>query len=139
MSSDPSTEERQAIRVDKWLWYARFFKTRTLASKFVESGKIRRTPDMPDGAETQRLTKPNQSVIPGDVLTFPLGPHIRIVKIIAIGTRRGPAPEAQGLYEDLSPPVPKKREMDMDPQGISAGRRPTKKERRALSKLKDPT
>ena len=139
MASDPPTEERQTLRVDKWLWYARFFKTRTLASKFVESGKIRRTPEMPEDAETQRLTKPNQSVTPGDVLTFPLGAHIRIVKILAVGTRRGPAPEAQGLYEDLSPPVPKKAETAMEPQGISAGRRPTKKERRALSKLKDPT
>ena len=139
MSNDPSTEERQTIRVDKWLWYARFFKTRTLASKFVESGKIRRTPETPPDAETQRLVKPNQSVTPGDVLTFPLGPHIRIVKIIAIGTRRGPAPEAQGLYEDLSPPVAKKSEAPIEPKGISAGRRPTKKERRALSKLKDPT
>ncbi len=87
-----------------------------------------------------RITKANQMVGQGDVLTFALGPHIRVIKVLEIGTRRGPAPEARTLYEDLSPPAPKKPETpETEAGGVSAGRRPTKKERRALTKLKDPS
>ncbi len=137
MTSKPAPEVT-SIRIDKWLWYARFLKTRSLASKFVEGGKIRRRPETPEEAEATRITKPNQLVYRGDILTFPLGPHIRVVKVVEIGTRRGPAPEARLLYEDLSPPLPKSASSTSpSPQGISAGRRPTKKERRALTRLKD--
>ena len=88
--------------------------------------------------EAVRITKANQLVSQGDILTFPLGPHIRVIKILKTGTRRGPAPEARTLYEDLSPPAPKKPDAAKpEVGGVSAGRRPTKKERRALTKLKD--
>ncbi len=83
------------IRLDKWLWYARFFKTRTLASKIVSGGHVRVNGD--------KAQKTAHSVGPGDTLTFPIGAHIRVVRIIAVGQRRGPAPEAQTLYEDLTP------------------------------------
>ena len=85
------------LRLDKWLWYARFFKTRSLAAKICAAGAIRIA-----GAP---VTKAHHSVKPGDVLTFAQGRHIRIIKIVALGTRRGPAPEAQALYEDLLPPA----------------------------------
>ncbi|WP_207480172.1 RNA-binding S4 domain-containing protein [Arenibaculum pallidiluteum] len=94
-----AAEER--IRLDKWLWFARFFKSRSLAAKQVEAGAVRLA-----GAP---VTKAHQTVRPGDVLTFVQGGHIRVVRIAAVGTRRGPAPEAQGLYEDLSPPTPETR------------------------------
>ncbi|MCU9849817.1 RNA-binding S4 domain-containing protein [Defluviimonas sp. WL0024] len=83
------------IRVDKWLWQARFFKTRSLAAATVSSGHLRL-----NGAKT---AKPGHAVGPGDVLTFPQGGRIRVVCIRACGTRRGPAPEAQALYDDLAP------------------------------------
>lgn len=135
-----SHETVSSIRIDKWLWYARFLKTRSLATKFVEGGKIRRRRERPEDAEASRITKANQLVYPGDVLTFPLGPHIRVVKVVEIGSRRGPATEARTLYEDLDPPLPKKQDGQFpEPPGISAGRRPTKKERRALTRLKDPS
>ena len=92
------TEPRATIRLDKWLWYARFFKTRGLAAKTVSAGHVR--------VNAARVSKPAQAVGPGDTLTFPQAKRIRVVRILAPGTRRGPAPEAQALYEDLSPPAP---------------------------------
>ncbi len=90
---DPAPER---LRIDKWLWHARFFKTRTMAAELVSRGRLRRNGD--------RITKPGTSVTPGDTLTFPQGAQIRVVRIVAIGTRRGPATEAQSLYHDLAPP-----------------------------------
>src|SRR6185295_3525263 len=90
------------LRLDKWLWFARFVKTRSLATKLVIDGRMR-----VNGAPTQ---KAHYSVKAGDVLTFPLGPHIRVIKVLALGNRRGPAPEARLLYEDLDPPQAKPSE-----------------------------
>lgn len=84
-----------AIRLDKWLWQARFFKSRSLAAKAVEAGmRI-------NGA---RVSKPALTLRPGDVVTFTQAREVRVVRMLAPGTRRGPASEARGLYEDLSPP-----------------------------------
>lgn len=85
------------IRLDKWLWHARFIKTRSLAARFCAEGAVR-----VDGVP---VDKPSQPVRPGQVLTFALGRHVRVIAIVAIGERRGPAPEARTLYEDLSPPT----------------------------------
>lgn len=121
------------LRIDKWLWFARFFKSRTLASGFVGSGKLRL-----NGAA---IAKPHQAVRVGDVLTFPLGPHIRVIRVVALGERRGPAPEARRLYDDLDPPQPRSREEAADRPGQVARRepgsgRPTKVERRATDRLR---
>ena len=70
-------------RIDKWLWYARFFKTRTAATKFVAAGKVR--------VNKTRVTKAGQVVQVGDILTFTLHHRLRIVEILGAGTRRGPA------------------------------------------------
>jgi len=83
-------------RIDKWLWYARVVKSRSLAQKLVGCGHVRVNRD--------KVTAPAKPVRPGDVLTIALGRGVRVLKVIAPGTRRGPAPEAQALYEDLSPP-----------------------------------
>ncbi len=84
-------------RIDKWLWSARFFKSRALAAKACHDGRIR--------VSGQVLTKAHYAIKVGDVLTFPLGPNIRVVRVSALAVRRGPAAEARGLYEDLAPPV----------------------------------
>ncbi len=114
------TEAAAKIRVDKWLWHARFFKTRSLAAKQVGAGHVRLNGD--------KIHKPAQNVTPGDVLTFAQGDQIRVVKIEAIGERRGPAPEAQALYFDMTE---KRENVPRNPKYEGKGR-PDKKERRAL-------
>lgn len=119
------------IRIDKWLWYARFFKSRTLASKFCQTGKLR--------LNNQLIAKAHLVVGPGDVLTFAKGEVIKVVRILDIGQRRGPAPEARALYEDLSPPPPKKANPALTvPSGHRepGSGRPTKAQRRALDRLR---
>lgn len=118
-------------RIDRWLWFARFMKSRSLASGFVQSGRLR--------VNGERISKASRVVRPGDVLTFPLGPHIRVVKILGPGTRRGPAPEARQLYEDLSPPAAAQATNagDAPPETRPAGAgRPTKKDRRDIEAWK---
>lgn len=118
-------------RLDKWLWYARFFESRSLASKFCASGKLRLNETV--------VKKAHQAVHVGDVLTFPKGPYIRVVRVAALGTRRGPAVEAQTLYDDLNPPLPRaKSERPMKPARRESGSgRPTKRERRETDRLKE--
>ncbi|MBX3445160.1 MAG: RNA-binding S4 domain-containing protein [Parvibaculaceae bacterium] len=115
-------------RIDRWLWQARFLKSRSLASGFVETGRLR--------VNGERIGKASRLVRPGDILTFPLGPHIRVVKILALPVRRGPAPEARALYEDLDPPMPAPRPEEGAPSGREPGTgRPTKKDRRSIDAL----
>lgn len=116
-----------SLRVDKWLWYARFFKTRTLAARTCNAGKLR--------IRGEIVSKAHHPVRPGDVLTFPQGRHIRVVKVLAVGTRRGPATEACLLYEDLKPPSARGRLPPGGPRPSGRGR-PTKRERRAWEKLR---
>lgn len=92
MSGAPPAED--GLRLDKWLWQARFFKTRALAAQLIERRRLR--------INREVVTKSHYRVRPGDVLTFPQGATVRVVRVIALGTRRGPAPEAQTLYEELS-------------------------------------
>ena len=112
------------IRLDKWLWHARFFKTRTLAAKVASGGHVR--------VNANKVSKPSTAVVAGTVLTFPQGNQIRVIKIVELGTRRGPAGEAQTLYEDLSPPE-EKIPQEHTPRG---GARPTKKDRRSLDLIR---
>lgn len=86
-------------RADVWLWRARFFKTRALACRAVEEGRVRLTRG---GAET-RLDKASRLLRPGDVLVFALGGRAVSVRYEQAGERRGPAPEARTLYTDLAP------------------------------------
>lgn len=87
------------IRLDRWLWQARFFKSRSLAGKLCVAGRIR-----VDGVVA---TKAHHIVRVGNVLTFPKARDIRVVRIEALGTRRGPAEEARTLYSELEPPAPR--------------------------------
>jgi len=126
-----------SLRLDKWFWYARFFKSRTLASKFCEAGRVRVNGDI--------VKKAHYKLTVGDVLTFPKGDHVRVIKVEALGKRRGPAVEAQALYEDLDPPQPRVKSDDNDGSDAKTvlvakrepgSGRPTKAERRATEKLR---
>jgi len=124
------TASSEKLRVDKWLWQARFFKTRGLAAGLAGSGRLR--------INSEHVAKPAQTVRPGDVLTFPQGDRIRVIRIEAIGTRRGPAPEARELYSDLdeAAPADKREPEPVPPAEREAGTgRPTKKERREIDAL----
>lgn len=114
----------EKLRLDKWLWHARFFKTRSLAATRVAAGDVR-----VNGAHTQ---KRSQMVGPSDVLTFAQGDHIRVIRVEAIGQRRGPAPEAQALYTDISPPKPPARDKTPENPAYEGKGRPTKRNRRIL-------
>jgi ribosomal 50S subunit-recycling heat shock protein len=87
-------------RIDVWLWRARFFKTRSLAARFVESGRLRMTRE----AVEARIDKPARPVKPGDSLVFALGGRLIAVRVEGLGERRGPAAEAHGLYAPLQIP-----------------------------------
>ncbi len=112
------------IRIDKWLWHARFFKTRSLSARLVAGGHVR--------VNSTKIAKPAFAVGPDDVLTFPQARDIRVIRVLAPGERRGPAPEAQTLYEDLSPPEPKTRNSVPQTPRFEGKGRPTKRDRRKL-------
>lgn len=81
------SDHADKMRVDKWLWHARFFKTRSLAAKQVGAGHVR--------VNGSKASKPSQNVAVGDVLTFSQGHQVRVVRILALSERRGPASEAR--------------------------------------------
>lgn len=109
------------LRLDKWLWFARFFKTRSMAARQVSAGHVR--------VNGNRIVKPAQAIAPQDVLTFAQGNRVRVVKVLDLGVRRGPADEARALYDDMSP--------EPEPKPIRIGPRPTKKDRRILDNLRN--
>ena len=108
----PQSAGSAGLRLDKWLWHARFAKSRGLAAKLITEKGVR--------VNGTRAAKPSAAVRPGDVLTFVLGVHVRVIRVQALGTRRGP--------ETPAPAAARER---------GAGR-PTKAQRRALDRLRDP-
>ncbi|MES2032631.1 MAG: RNA-binding S4 domain-containing protein [Pseudomonadota bacterium] len=90
-----------SCRADVWLWRARFFKTRSMAAKFVEEGRLRHT----RAAIETRLDKPARTLKLGDRLVFALGGRVIAVTVEAFGERRGPPSEARGLYSETPPPT----------------------------------
>ena len=104
----PAKDVQPRLRLDKWLWSARFFKTRDLAAEVIESGHLR--------LNSQPCRKPGQTVRPGDVVTAATPGKVRVLRVVASGERRGPATEAQALFEDLTdPPDPATAGVDPDP------------------------
>lgn len=91
------SEPSASCRIDVWLWRARFFKTRTLAARFVDEGRVRHT----RGVVETRLDKSARPVKVGDSLVFAVGGRVTAVRIEALGERRGPPAEARGLYSPL--------------------------------------
>ncbi len=84
-----------AIRVDKWLWHARLFNSRTKATRLCREGRIR--------VDGRVIRKADHRVAPGSVLTVPISREIQVVRVLAVGTRRGPPDEARSLYETIPP------------------------------------
>ena len=89
------------VRIDVWLWRARFFKTRALSARFAESGHCR----LERFGQVSRLEKASHAVKPGDRLIFAIGPRLFDVEVLDLGERRGPAAEAQALYRTVAPPA----------------------------------
>ncbi len=87
---------RQTLRIDKWLWQARFFKSRVLATELVCEGHCR--------VNGMKVVKPSHLVGAGDTLTLPFGDRVRLIRVLDTGSRRGPASEAQTMYLDLDLP-----------------------------------
>jgi len=86
-------EDRAWQRLDKWLWCARFMKARSECARLVAGGLVR--------INRQVTDKPHARLRPGDILTLPIQRDVRVVRVLALAARRGPAPEAQALYEEI--------------------------------------
>jgi ribosome-associated heat shock protein Hsp15 len=117
------------VRIDKWLWAARFFKSRTLAAAACNGGKVHVNGD---------AAKPSKTVRPGDLLRVTLPRIRRIVRVTALAERRGGAGDAAVLYDDLTPPPPPREARPGPPAYRPPGAgRPTKRERRRIDRLAD--
>jgi ribosome-associated heat shock protein Hsp15 len=125
-------DDSNSVRVDKWLWAARFFKTRSLATEAVAGGKVE---------VNGERAKPAKSVKPGDEIRLRLPPYEHILIIRALAERRGPASVAQGLYEETEASAAERRrlteQLRMSPAAFvfEDRGRPTKKDRRELTKF----
>jgi ribosome-associated heat shock protein Hsp15 len=117
-----------SIRIDKWLWAARAFKTRSLAADACEGGKV----DVNGEA-----AKPAKLLRGGERVEITMRDARRILKVVALSDRRGPAPEARLLYEDLTPPAPPRIRQPRPPYRPPGAGRPTKRERRDIDRLRD--
>ncbi len=116
-------------RIDKWLFFARVTKSRSLAAKLVQAGRVRVNGDKVDQA--------SHGLSVGDTLTITLDRQIRVLKVLLPGERRGPFEEAKTLYEDLSPePAPKGQSLPTQLPGLrgKGTGRPTKRDRRSIEK-----
>jgi ribosome-associated heat shock protein Hsp15 len=92
-----------SLRIDKWLWFTRLAKSRSLAARLCAEGHV--------SVGGTPVSKPNHGVRVGDVVRLPQGRQWRTVRVLALGVRRGPASEAQGLYEEAAPPQPLREHM----------------------------
>ena len=110
-------------RIDKWLFFARIAKSRSLAQKMVAGGRVR--------VNAEKVEAASASVKVDDVLTVALERRVLVLKVLAPGARRGPAPEAQALYEDMSPPPPPREARTPAPE-----HRPEGRDREAIRRLK---
>ena len=120
------------VRLDKWLWAARFFKTRALAAEAVEGGKVQVNGDRPKRARALQA---------GDEVRIRLGPYEHIVVVRTLSGRRGPASQAAGLYEETEASRTKREAVAVQLKSLHAvfgpdKGRPSKKDRRDIEKLK---
>jgi ribosome-associated heat shock protein Hsp15 len=123
------------LRIDKWLWAARFYKTRSLATDEITKGRVQ-----VNGQEA----KPSREVKPGDTVRLRSGPVVRTVEVLAISAMRGPAPVAQALYAETPDSVAaraqaaEQRRLAPEPTHAQTDGRPTKRDRRQLQTLREP-
>ena len=120
------------VRLDKWLWAARFFKTRALAAEAVEGGKVQVNGDRPKRARPVQV---------GDELRIRLGPYEHIISVRALSDRRGPATQAAGLYEESAASRSAREALAVQLKSLNSlfgpeKGRPTKKDRREIERLK---
>jgi ribosome-associated heat shock protein Hsp15 len=121
------------LRLDKWLWCARFFKTRAMATKAILGGRFQ--------LNGEAMSKPHRQAKYGQVLTFFQGDEVRTVRVMLLSMRRGPAGEAALLFDDLAPNLSPSHQPRSEPspafedRGVGCGR-PTKRQRRETDKLK---
>ena len=127
------SEDNVKMRIDKWLWAARFFKTRSIATDAVESGKV---------TMAEVRIKPAKAIGAGDRLDIRLGQYHFEVEVLALSNRRGPAPEAQKLYRESEDSRARRAEIAAQlkalPQPSFKGR-PTKRDRRDLERFEAQT
>ena len=122
-------EDGAGVRLDKWLWAARFFKTRSLATEAVSNGRVR-----VNGV----VAKPARELRPGDELALREAGYERVVRVLALSMVRGPAPVAQGLYEETAESLSARqrateaRRLGVEPALAQQQGRPTKRDRRDL-------
>ena len=121
--------EKKTLRLDIYLYYIRIFKSRSIATKFVLTNRLRIS-----GQVTQ---KPHKMISVGDVLTMTINDNIKILKVLDIPSRRGPYPESLNFYEDITPIeiIPKKESSNIDIKFVERVGRPTKRERRQTDRL----
>ena len=121
--------EKKTLRLDIYLYYIRIFKSRSIATKFVLTNRLRIS-----GQVTQ---KPHKMISVGDVLTMTINDNIKILKVLDIPSRRGPYPESLNFYEDITPVeiIPKKKSSNIDIKFVERVGRPTKRERRQTDRL----
>ncbi len=123
------SDSAPSIRLDKWLWYTRKVKTRSKATKLVKDGKIR--------INTVKTSKASQVIRIDDVITATISTYVFVLKVVELGSRRGPATEAVTLYEDLTPaPVKQPAARPRRPERDKGAGRPTKRERRQTDRLR---
>ena len=121
--------EKKTLRLDIYLYYIRIFKSRSIATKFVLTNRLRIS-----GQVTQ---KPHKMISVGDVLTMTINDNIKILKVLDIPSRRGPYPESINFYEDITPieMISKKKSSNIDIKFVQRVGRPTKRERRQIDRL----
>ena len=121
--------EKKTIRLDIYLYYIRIFKSRSIATKFVLTNRLRIS-----GKVTQ---KPHKMISIGDILTMTINDNIKILKVLDIPNRRGPYSESLNFYEDITPieNIPKKESIKLDMKFVERVGRPTKRERRQTDRL----
>ena len=121
--------EKKTIRLDIYLYYIRIFKSRSIATKFILTNRLRIS-----GQVTQ---KPHKMISIGDVLTITINDNIKVLKVLEIPNRRGPYSESLNFYEDITPieSVPKKKSLKLDMKFVERVGRPTKRERRQTDRL----
>ena len=121
--------EKKTLRLDIYLYYIRIFKSRSLATKFILTNRLRIS-----GQVTQ---KPHKMISVGDVLTITINDNVKILKVLDIPSRRGPYLESLNFYEDITPIeiIPKKKSSNIDIKFVERVGRPTKRERRQTDRL----
>lgn len=125
------SSDQLSQRIDKWLWHARLFKTRSLTQKQIATGKIR--------VNREKISSPSRKIVVGNVLTITREREIKIIEITGFADKRGPYSEAQLLYNDLTPPKLEKQIKEQTKESMSrieSDGRPTKHQRKQIMALK---